>query len=124
MNLEKYFISQFHNSAIGDDGAILGNIDNIVVSKDAFFENVHFKSSWMSYYQIARKAMIINISDAVAMNAKPKYILLSVAMPKNISKSQMRELAQGFEDVAAEYGAEIVGGDTISNIKLDITITV
>ena len=124
MNLEKYFISLFHNSSIGDDAAILGNIDNIVVSKDAFFENVHFKSSWMSYYQIAKKAMIINISDAIAMNAKPKFILLSVAMPKSITKSQMRDLVRGFEETAEEYGAEIVGGDTISNAKLDITITV
>jgi len=124
MNLEKYFISQFHNSSIGDDGAILGNIDDMVVSKDAFFENVHFKSSWMSYYQIAKKAMIINISDAIAMNAKPKYILLSVAMPKSITKFQMQDLVRGFEETAKKYGAEIVGGDTISNSKLDITVTV
>ena len=124
MNLENYFISQFNNSHIGDDGAIVEKVDNMVLSKDAFFENVHFKSSWMNYYQIARKAMIINISDAIAMNAKPKYVLLSVAMPKNITKTQMRDLVRGFEDTAREYGAEIIGGDTISNIKLDITITV
>lgn len=121
MNLENYFISQFRSSVIGDDGALIGEQ---VYSKDAFFENVHFKTKWLSYYQIATKAMMINISDAIAMNAKPKYVLLSVAMPKNISKSQMRELALGFEDVASEYGIEIIGGDTISNIKLDITITV
>ncbi len=121
MNLESYFISQFKNRHIGDDGALIGEY---VYSKDAFFENVHFKSSWMSYYQIARKAMLVNISDAVAMNAEPKYILLSVAMPRSITKQQMRELAKGFQDVADEFGAEIIGGDTISNLKLDITITV
>ncbi len=124
MNLENYFISQFNNSHIGDDGAIVEKVDSMVLSKDAFFENVHFRRSWMSYYQIAKKAMIINISDAVAMNAKPKYILLSVAMPKDITKTQMRDLVRGFEEVASEYGAIIVGGDTISNIKLDITVTV
>ena len=121
MNLENYFISLFKNSRIGDDGAVVGNY---VYSKDAFFENVHFKSSWMSYYQIAKKAMYVNISDAIAMNAKPKYALLSVAMPSSVSKSQMRELASGFKDVADEFGIDIIGGDTISNIKLDITITV
>lgn len=121
MNLENYFISQFDNKHIGDDGAL---IDGYIYSKDAFFENIHFKSSWMSYYQIASKAMTINISDAIAMNAKPIYALLSVAMPNNIKKSQMRELAHGFKDVAAKYGIEIIGGDTISNTKLDITITI
>ena len=78
----------------------------------------------MSYYQIAKKAMYVNISDAVAMNAKPKYALLSVAMPSDITKSQMKELACGFNDVANEFDVEIIGGDTISNTKLDITITI
>ncbi len=118
---ENYFISQFKSAYIGDDGAVVG--ENIY-SKDAFFEDVHFKTAWMSYYQIARKAMIVNISDAIAMNAKPKYALLSVAMPKNISKIEMLALAKGFNDVAHEYKIEIIGGDTISNIKLDITITI
>lgn len=121
MNLENYFISLFKNKHIGDDGAFL---DGIVYSKDAFFENVHFKSAWMSYYQVAKKAMHINISDAIAMNAKPKYALLNVAMPNSISKSQMRELASGFKEVADKFGVEIIGGDTISNTKLDITITI
>jgi len=121
LNLENYFISLFDAKHIGNDGAF---IDGFVYSKDAFFENVHFKTLWMSYYQIAKKAMLVNISDAVAMNAKPKYALLSVAMPNSISKSQMKELADGFQEIADEYGIEIIGGDTISNTKLDITITI
>ena len=121
MDLENYFISQFKSVNIGDDAAV---IDECVYSKDAFFENVHFKLKWMNYYQIAQKAMMVNISDAVAMNAKPKYALLSVAMPKTITKKQMSDLACGFIDTAAKYGIEIIGGDTISNTKLDITITI
>lgn len=121
MNLENYFISLFENKHIGDDGAY---IDGRVYSKDAFFEGVHFKKCWMSHYQIAYKAMSVNISDAIVMNAKPKYALLSVAMPKDITKSQMVELSNGFKDCAKRYGVEIIGGDTIANTKLDITITI
>jgi thiamine-monophosphate kinase len=121
LNLEHYFIAQFKNKHIGDDGAF---IDNFVYSKDAFFQNVHFKTEWMSYYQIAQKAMIVNVSDAIAMNAKPKYALLSVAMPNNITKQKMRELSNGFKSIAKKYNFEIIGGDTISNTKLDITITI
>ncbi|MBU0721717.1 thiamine-phosphate kinase [bacterium] len=121
MNLENYFISQFSNKYIGDDGAL---INGFVYSKDAFFENIHFKTKWMTHHQIAKKAMIVNISDAIAMNARPKYALLSVAMPKGISKQEMRELACGFQDAARMYGIEIIGGDTISNTKLDITVTI
>jgi thiamine-monophosphate kinase len=121
MDLESYFISQMKNKHIGDDGAV---IDNMVYSKDAFFEDVHFKKAWLSYYDIARKAMLVNISDAIAMNAKPLYALLSVAMPKNMDREDMKQLAQGFLDTATEFGMEIIGGDTLSNTKLDITVTV
>ena len=121
MNIENYFIAQFNNKHIGDDGALIGAF---VYSKDAFFQNVHFKTEWMSYYQIAQKAMLVNISDAIAMNAKPKYALLSVAMPSSMTRQNMRELADGFKDIANKYNIEIIGGDTISNTKLDITITI
>ncbi len=121
MNKENYFISCFHNKHIGDDAAVIGKY---VYSKDAFFENVHYKKSWLSFKQIAQKAMIVNISDAIAMNARPKYALLSVAMPSSMSKNEMKELADGFKETAAEYGVEIIGGDTLSNTKLDITVTI
>jgi len=121
LNLENYFISQFKNRHIGNDGAYIGGF---VYSTDAFFENVHFKKKWMNYYQIAQKAMLVNLSDAIAMNAKPLYALLSVAMPKSMSKQDMQELSQGFKDIALKYHVEIIGGDTISNSKLDISITI
>lgn len=110
-----------HSHSIGDDGAVMGKQ---IFSKDAFFENVHFKRSWLSPYQIAHKAMMVNISDAIAMNAKPKYALLSVAMPKSLAKHEMVALARGFQDVADTFGIEIIGGDTIANSKLDITVTI
>jgi len=121
-NKEDYFIKQFNKKSkiIGDDGAVIGDL---VYSSDAFFENVHFKKEWMSLEQIAKKAMLINISDAIAMNAKPKYALLTVAIPKEYSKRDLKKLAFGFNSIAKEYGIEIIGGDTISNTKLDISVT-
>ena len=122
MNKEEYFIKQFSgNKVIGDDGAF---IDGFVYSMDAFFENVHFKKEWMSLKQIAYKAMIVNISDAIVMNAIPKYALLSVAIPKSYSNEDLKELAKGFKKAASEFGIEIIGGDTISNEKLDISVTI
>ncbi len=122
MNKEEYFIKQFsENKIIGDDGAV---IDDFVYSTDAFFENVHFKKEWMSLQQIAYKSMIVNISDAIAMNAVPKYALLSVAIPKCYNNIELKDLAKGFKKAAKEFDIKIIGGDTISNEKLDISITI
>jgi len=122
MNKEEYFIKQFSNSKfIGDDGAVIGSH---VYSMDAFFENVHFKTQWFTLKQIAYKSMIINISDAIVMNAIPKYALLSVAIPSFYTKKELKELSKGFKKAAKEFNIEIIGGDTISNNKLDISITI
>lgn len=122
MNKEDYFIKQFSSSkVIGDDGAVIGKY---VYSMDAFFEDVHFKTSWMSLKQIATKAMLVNISDAIAMNAKPKYALLSVAIPPSYSQDDLFNLAKGFKKVAKKFKIEIIGGDTIANDKLHISITI
>ena len=123
MNVESYFIKLFsaHTKHIGDDGAVIGRQ---VFSNDAFCENVHFKRSWMTLRQIAYKSMMINISDAIAMNATPQYALLSVAIPSSYSLHDLRELHAGFQEAADEYDLEIIGGDTVSNSKLDISITI
>jgi len=122
INKENYFISKFANSRfVGDDGAVVGNY---VYSMDAFFENVHFKTSWMSLKQIAQKAMLVNISDAIVMNAIPKYALLSVAIPPYFTKNDLDQLSKGFQKVAQQFDIEIIGGDTIANEKLDISITI
>ena len=122
MNKEDFFIKQISNSMYnGDDGAF---IDGFVYSMDAFFEDVHFKKDWMNLKQIAYKSMIVNISDAIAMNARPKYALISIAIPNNYTQKDLKALASGFKKAAKEFDFEIVGGDTIENSKLDISITI
>ena len=121
LNKEDYFISCFNSKKIGDDAAILGEW---IVSKDAFFEDVHFKRKWFDLDEIAYKSMIINISDSIAMNADPKYALLAVALPSHLSKPDIKKLHSGFKRAADEFGVEIIGGDTVSNIKIDITVTI
>ncbi len=121
MNKEDFIIKAFLNDKNGDDGAI---VDKWCFSKDLFFENVHFKRSWLTLEQIATKAMLINISDAIVMNAKPKYALLGLALPNKICQREIRTLQKGFLKTAKKFGIKIIGGDTISNNKIDISVTI
>ncbi|MDX3959248.1 thiamine-phosphate kinase [Aliarcobacter skirrowii] len=122
MNKEQFFINSIQNSKYnGDDGAF---IDGYVYSMDAFFEDIHFKKDWFTLKQIAYKSMLVNISDAIAMNAKPKYALISIAIPKYYTNEDLKELANGFKKAAKDFDFEIIGGDTIENHKLDISITI
>jgi len=121
MNKEEYFISGFKSKKIGDDGAVIGNL---VYSKDLFCEDIHFKLVWMSLKNIVIKSMLVNISDAIAMNAQPKQALLGLVIPPYFCASQLQELSKGFEEISQQYGIEIIGGDTTSGEKLMISVTI
>ena len=121
MDKEIFLINQLHSGYIGDDGAVIGEM---VYSMDAFHEDVHFKRAWMTPRQIARKAMLINLSDAIAMNAAPLYALVTLSIPKDFSRDEIRELTKSLESTAREYGCEIIGGDTIGGDKLHLSIAI
>jgi thiamine-monophosphate kinase len=121
LDKEQYLINKLSSKYIGDDAAVIGDT---LYSMDAFFEDVHFKREWMSIAQIGRKAMLINLSDAIAMNAQPQYALVTVSIPKEMTEEEIDELTKSMESTAKEYGCEIIGGDTIGGDKLHLSITI
>jgi len=118
---ELFLIKQLHSDLIGDDGAVVGEM---VYSMDAFHEDVHFRRAWMTPAQIARKAMLINLSDVVAMNATPLYALVTVSIPSDFTQREIVELTRTLEETAGLYGCAIIGGDTIGGEKLHLSIAV
>ncbi|MDQ7083618.1 MAG: thiamine-phosphate kinase [Sulfurovum sp.] len=118
---EAYLIEGLNSPYIGDDAAVIGNR---LYSMDAFFEDVHFRRTWMSMAQIGKKAMLVNLSDAIAMNAKPLHALVSVSLPSDLTLADIDSLTQSLEATAQAYGCEIIGGDTIGGDKLHLSITI
>ena len=124
MDSEAKFIAKLNAQKItrfiGDDGAVVGRF---VYAMDLFCEGVHFKIPHFSYYQIAQKALLVNISDILAMGAKPKYALLGISLGESMSSADIDELNRGFSAVCRAFGVKIIGGDTIKSYKLNIAIT-
>jgi len=121
VNKESFFISLFNSKHIGDDAATIGKR---LYSHDIFCEGIHFKREWMSLEAIARKAMLVNISDAVAMNAQPLYALVGIEIPKQFGVRQLEAIAKGLQEACASFGCEIVGGDTVAGERLCFGITI
>jgi len=123
---EEFFIKQFNPKYIGDDGAVISEKyinKKWVVASDSFFEDIHFKREWFNLDEISYKASLVNISDMIVMNAKVKYAVLNVGFPKNLTLSEIKKLTEGFKKAACEYNYEIIGGDTIKNEKIAISVT-
>lgn len=108
---------------IGDDGAIApASNKKIVMSTDMAVEGIHFKLNWSNFKEIGGKITAANLADIYAMGGKPKYLLISVALPKNITLDQIQELALGIKNEANQVGCAIVGGDISRGNELVISI--
>ena len=110
---------------IGDDAAIL-NFDgnNVVVSTDMLVEGVHFDLSYMPLKHLGYKAVMVNLSDIYAMNAKATQITVSIAVSNRFPLEALEELYQGIATAAKLYNIDVVGGDTTSSTTgLIISVT-
>ena len=110
---------------IGDDGAILDFKEKkIVVSTDLLIEGVHFDLSYMTLRHLGYKAVVVNLSDICAMNAKPTQITVSLAVSNRFPLEAIEELYDGIILATKLYNVDIIGGDTTSSQKgLIISIT-
>jgi thiamine-monophosphate kinase len=66
----------------------------------------------MTMKQAARKAAIMNISDLAAKGAKTTALLVSLGIPKKLTKREIEQIAEGLNAGARENDAYILGGDT------------
>jgi len=111
---------------IGDDAAVLDFKDKkVVVSTDIMVEGVHFDLAYMPLKHLGYKAVVTNVSDICAMNAKATQITVSIAVSNRFPLEALEELYTGITLAANEYKVDVIGGDTTSSQKgLIVSITV
>ena len=120
MDKERYIFDKFRSKLNGDDCAVIGER---AYCKDLFVEGVHFRRGWLSLREIGAKAMLVNISDMIATNARAKYALLGLALPREIGTREIDELCAGVSETAREWGIRIIGGDTIGSDRIALSVS-
>jgi thiamine-monophosphate kinase len=112
---------------IGDDLASLKwqADDLLLAGVDQVIDGVHFDSAIHSPDQIGRKAMNRNLSDCAAMGCLPAAALAAVALPRNFSLDQAKQLYQGLRAAGDAFNCPMVGGDTGAwDGKLVLSVTI
>lgn len=108
---------------IGDDAACLQIPEgkNILVSTDTLVSGIHFLPEW-DPYDIACKAVMVNISDMAAMAAEPCWVTLALTLPE-LDKQWLESFVRGLNVSLNEFNVDLIGGDTTHG-PLSITITI
>ena len=118
---------------IGDDAAVLSagflargglGAGDLVLSCDAFLENIHFLAKVHSPDAIGYKALARATSDLAAMGATPRFFMLALALPPSRTGAWLDSLIKGMARAAREFGMVLIGGDTSQNTVITMNFTV
>jgi thiamine-monophosphate kinase len=111
---------------IGDDAAVIRPRAGVewVLTTDAFLENVHFLLRIHPPEAVGYKALARATSDLAAMGARPRYFLLSLALPPSCTGKWFDRFLKGMSRAARAFGLVLAGGDTTINPEAAINLTV
>lgn len=111
---------------IGDDAAVykVGEGKVHVVTTDALTENIHFDRAFMPMEHLGVKVIAVNVSDVVAMNARPLYATIAIGLPHDISVEMVESIYSGIKKACDAYGMSLIGGDTTASQRMTIAVTV
>ncbi len=78
----------------------------------------------MSLRDAARKAVAACVSDFAAKGIRPGAGLVSVVLPKGITRAQVGRLARGVAEASGEFGFRVLGGDTSGGREIAISVCI
>jgi len=94
------------------------------ITTDVLIEGIHFDRSFMPMEHLGFKALSVNVSDVVAMNATPRYATVALGIPESASVEMMQTLYTGMREACDAYDMTVVGGDTSGAHSLSLSVTV
>jgi len=83
----------------------------VIAKTDTMVESTDIPKK-MKLSDAARKSVIACVSDFAAKGVKPEYGIISINLPKTISRVKIDNIVNGFKKACKEYGISIIGGDT------------
>jgi thiamine-monophosphate kinase len=110
--------------SIGDDAAVVRADRYAVTSVDAMVDGVHFRTGQLRPEEIGHRALAAAASDVAAMGARPGEAYLALGLPDGFESENALALVEGAQDLAAQLGITLAGGDLTRAPALTVSFTV
>ena len=111
---------------VGDDAAVVaaGRDAAVVVTTDTLLEGIDFDLTYFPLKHLGYKAVVVGVSDVLAMNAQPEQIMISLGVSSKLPVEALDDLYEGIKFACDELGVDMAGGDTTASMTgLVINIT-
>ena len=100
------------------------NLDDILVLNSDMLVSTTDVPPLMNFYQIGKKSVIMNISDLLVKGVKPRGIIISLGLPKELKKAEFIDIINGIIDCSLKFDLGYIGGDINETKELIINPTV
>lgn len=121
----KIFQNKFSNRDFVSEDVEMFNLgkNKIAVKIDTMVESTDIPPK-MKLGDAARKSIVACVSDFASKGLKPEYGIISVNIPKSISRIKIHEIAKGFKNACNEFDISIIGGDTNSGKEIVFNVCI
>lgn len=110
---------------IGDDAAVWQtNGETQLISTDCLVQDVHFTTDTISWRELGKKSLAVNMSDIAAMGGSSDLALISLAIPKGTEQRDVLKFYEGALEICKEYNTYIAGGDMSSSPLIMVSVTI
>ncbi|MDH7480089.1 MAG: thiamine-phosphate kinase [Syntrophomonadaceae bacterium] len=109
----------------GDDAAVLqiSRDSRLLVTGDMLVEGTHFLRDQASFFDLGYKLLAVNLSDIAAMAGIPRFAVVFLGLPADLTVEAVEELYRGLQYLADRHRVAIVGGDTVRCQLLTLGLT-
>lgn len=112
---------------IGDDTALVRPSPGreLILTSDWTIEGVHFRRALHPAGSVGHRALARSLSDIAAMGGRPRWVLVSLAIPADIGAKWVKGMYAGLSRLARRFGVAIAGGDTSvvpDRISIDVVV--
>src|SRR3989449_828467 len=99
---------------IGDDCAVLepGAGRLVLATTDLLVEDVHFRRRYATAADVGWKSLAVNLSDIASMGGRPRWALVALACPEDVTVEEAEAFWAGLLELARAHDVAVVGGDT------------
>ena len=103
---------------VGDDAAVIaaGTDEVTLCTTDLLLEGVDFDLTYFPLKHLGYKAVVVAVSDLLAMNGRPEQLLVSLGVSSKISVEALDDLYAGIRFACEEMEVDLVGGDTKASV--------
>lgn len=114
------FFDESTLKSLSDDAALIDFGDNyLVITTDLLTQQAHFPHQ-MSYHEMGKKIVTVNVSDLAAMGADTLAITMAMALPSDLIVSDFDDMMEGILQACEKYGMVLIGGDTNESEELTL----